>query len=215
MDELNKLKKIWDQSLEDRQIRPFDPQEIEGIIRKKSAGPVEKLKKSIRIEIGAIVLCIPLLIAIMFKLPETYFILNTSVLIIAFAASLVYFSASLRKVNRIWKNSQVNIRSSLESTLILFRYYRRAYIRLNLVLFPIGVFFGYVVGFGLGSDGQRIDHLLLQDFMPMLPAILLSLVLLAVLFIGFWFFLKFYVRKLYDVHINKLEIILRELLEND
>jgi hypothetical protein len=215
MDELNKLKKIWDRALDEKIQQPVDHGKIEEIIRKKSTGPVVKLKKSLRIEIGAILISIPLLIILMVELPYTYFMVNTSILIVVFVVALVYFFVNLRKVVKIWSNSQENIRRSLESTILLFRFYRRYYIRLNMILFPFGIYLGYVIGFGLGSDGKKITQLLLTEYMPLFPALMISILFFALLLLGFWYFLKFYVKKLYDVHIQKLEVILKELLENE
>lgn len=215
MDELNELKKIWDRALDEKIQQPVDHGRIEEIIRKKSSGPVDKLKKSLRIEIGAILISIPLLITLIFKLPYPYFMVNTSVLIVVFVFALIYFFINLHKVVKIWRNSQENIRKSLESTILLFRFYRKFYLRLNMILFPFGIYLGYVIGFGLGSDGKKITQLLLTEYMPFIPALLISLLLFALLMLGFWYFLKFYVKKLYDVHIQKLEVILKELLENE
>jgi hypothetical protein len=97
----------------------------------------------------------------------------------------------------------------------MFRFYRKFYIRLNMVLFPFGLYLGYVIGFGLGSDGRKVSQLILAEYMPMVLAIIVSVVFFGLLMLGFWYFLKFYVRKLYDVHLQKLEIILHELLENE
>jgi hypothetical protein len=106
MDELDKLKQIWDQAFDDENQKPVDHEMIEEIIRRKSTGPVVKLKRSLRIEIGAILVSIPLLIALMFRLPETYFVVNTTILLAVFAGSLIYFFYSLRNVVKIWRNNQ-------------------------------------------------------------------------------------------------------------
>jgi hypothetical protein len=215
MDELDKLKQIWDQAFDDENQKPVDHEMIEEIIRRKSTGPVVKLKRSLRIEIGAILVSIPLLIALMFRLPETYFVVNTTILLAVFAGSLIYFFYSLRNVVKIWRNNQQSLRQTIESTILMFRFYRKFYIRLNMVLFPFGLYLGYVIGFGLGSDGRKVSQLILAEYMPMVLAIIVSVVFFGLLMLGFWYFLKFYVRKLYDVHLQKLEIILHELLENE
>lgn len=183
------------------------------IISRKSSGPISKFKKSIRIEIGAIMIAIPILVFIMFKLPEPYYIFNTSVLILAFTGSLIYYFKNLRKLEKTWKESQQNLRQALESAIMLTKFFRKSYFRLNLILFPFGIYFGYIVGFGLGSGGQRVTSLPFFEPMPLFLAILVILVIILVLFGLFWLFLKFYVRKLYDVHIEKLEEIHKELTE--
>ncbi|TVQ86715.1 MAG: hypothetical protein EA393_11775 [Bacteroidetes bacterium] len=212
MDELNELKKIWNRSFE-KEPEAADRKRLLEIISRKSSGPIGKLKKSIRIEIGALIITIPLLIAILFELPEPYFIFNTSMLILAFSGSLIYYFKSLRKLEKTWKESQQNLRQALESTIMLTKFFRKSYFWLNVILFPFGIYFGYIVGFGLGSGGKRVTSLPVFEHMPLFIAILVILVFVMVLFGLFWLFLKYYVRKLYDVHIEKLEEIYKELME--
>ena len=214
MDEFNQLKKMWNRSYGQNPEGP-GREEIMRMLRAKSSGPADKLKRSLRIEIGAILMAIPLLVAIMFRMPEPYFIFNTGILILAFTGSLVYYYRNLRLLTNIWNKSQDNIRNSIESTLMLFRFFRKIYFWLNIVLFPFGVYFGYIIGFGLGSGGRKATFFDIPDSLPQLLVWLGGFLIVALLFGVFWLFLRFYVRKLYDVHIRKLEEILKELLENE
>lgn len=212
MDELNKLKKMWDSSFSEEPA-PANREQLHALMQSETSGPVDKLKKSLRIEIGAILIAIPLLVVIMFELQKTYFLINTGILILVFTGSLIYYFSNLRRLTRIWNQSQENIRASLESTVMLIRFFRNTYFWLNVILFPIGIYFGYIIGFGLGSGGEKISSLLLDDVFPVYLIILTGFIGLILLFVAFLFFLKFYMRKLYDVHIEKLEEILRELTE--
>ena len=212
MDELNELKKIWDRSFQQEPEAP-DREKLFELVKRRSSGPVGKLKKSIRLEIGAILVAVPLLVVIMFKLTEPYFLFNTGVLIVAFTGSLVYYFHNLRRLERIWHQSQENIHQSIKSTLMLVKFFRKVYYWLNLILFPFGVYFGYIIGFGLGSDGNRVTSLPLFENLPFVIAVSLIGVIVLLLFGLFYIFLKWYVKKLYDVHINKLEEIDHELSE--
>ncbi len=214
MDELSKLKQMWESSF-DGHHDTMDPEKLLEMIRNKSSGPVDKLKKSLYIEIGTILLVIPLLVVVMIKLPTLYFILNTSVLIVLFSAALMWYYYNLRKITTLWNQSQQNLRRSLESTLLLLHFFRKTYFYLNILLFPLGVYFGYVIGFGLGSGGEKVTSLLLLENVPYWTNVMLWIAA-GVLFFGlFLLFLRFYVRRLYDVHINKLYLIHRELIENE
>jgi len=214
MDELSKLKQMWNSSFQGGE-GSVDTNELMAIMRKKSSGPVEKLKRSLYLEIGTILLMIPLLIVVMFKLPQLYFILNTSVLLLLFIGALVYYYINLREVTELWNKSQDNLRQSLESTLVLFRFFRRTYYYLNIALFPVGIYFGFIIGFGLGSGGKKVSSLLFFEGLPFFVNVLIWLAAIAFLFGLFILFLKFYVKKLYDVHIHKLSNIHKELTENE
>lgn len=212
MDELNELKKIWDRSFEKEPETP-DREKLAELINRRSSGPVGKLKKSLRIEIGAILIAIPLLVAILFRLTEPYFLFNTGVLIAVFTGSLVYYFHNLRRIEKIWHHSQENIRQSIRSTLMLVKFFRKVYFWLNLILFPFGIYFGYIIGFGLGSDGRRVTSLPVFENLPFLIALSFIGLILVALFGLFFVFLKWYVKNLYDVHISKLEEIDHELTE--
>ncbi len=212
MDSINKFKKIWEQSVSEKE-RPFDKQELETILRNRSTGPVEKLKRSLIIEIVSLLLAIPVLVFIMIQTKEIYFMLNTGVLILLFFLSLIYYYFNYRSIVRIWRTKQDNILNSIQSTLQLVKFFRKTYFRLNLVLFPFAIYFGYVMGFGLGSGGEKMNGYVLFEQISPFFNIMIILVVLSVLFFLFYFFLRWYMKKLYDVHIENLEHVLDELKE--
>lgn len=214
MDELNELKKMWDSSFEE-QNSEMDKEKLLKIMQSKSSGPVDKLKKSLYLEIGTIILVLPFLVYIMFVLPDTYFVANTLALITLFVIVLVYYFVNLNKITRLWNRSQQNLRQSLQSTLALLRFFRKTYFYINIALFPLGIYFGYIIGFGLGSGGKKVTSLLFFESLPLYLNILLYLGIGAAAFGLFLLFLRFYVKKLYDVHITKLETNYAELTENE
>ncbi len=214
MDSIHKFKKIWQQSVADDE-KPFNKQELEMILRKKSSGPVEKLKRSLIIEIVSLLVAIPLLFSIMLHTKELYFLLNTGVLILLFFLSLVYYYFNYRRIVRIWQKKQDNILNSIQHTLQLVKFFRKTYFRLNLVLFPFAIYFGYVMGFGLGSGGEKINgYMIFEQFSPIYNILIIFLVL-GFLFSLFYIFLRWYMKKLYDVHIANLEHVLDELTEEE
>ncbi|MFW5687649.1 MAG: hypothetical protein ACOCXV_01865 [Bacteroidota bacterium] len=214
MDELKKLKKVWDTSFADPS-ESLNHEELLKIIRQKSSGPVDRLKKSLYLEIGTILVVLPLLVVVMIKLSQPYFILNTSILILLFISTLSYYYINLRKISRIWEEGQENLRSSIESTLALLKFFRKTYYYINIVLFPLGIYFGYILGFGLGSGGERVTSLLLFPSEPLFLNILVYITAGCIAFVLFLLLLRFWVRKLYDVHIKKLHQVYAELTEND
>lgn len=214
MDEFTKLKEMWNSSF-DNPKEAMDANELLKIMQKKSTGPVAKLKKSLYIEIGAILFVIPMLIVVMIQLPQVFYIMNTSILLALFIGVLIYYYIHLRKITVLWNQSQHNLRQSLESTLVLLRFFRKSYFILNIFLFPVGMYFGYIIGFGLGSDGKIASSNLA---IPGIPFYLNVLIWIGagLLIVGlFLLFLRFYVRTLYDVHIKKLQMIHKELTENE
>ncbi len=214
MDELKKLKQAWDNSFQEPP-KDFDNQSLRDILSRRPSDPVVKLRKSLYLEIGIILLVLPFLVIVMFWLPDPYFILNTLALIVLFVSALAWYWYNLREITLLWRSGQGNLRQSIESTLTLLRFFRKTYFYLNIVLFPLGVYFGYIIGFGLGSGGERITSLLFLENLSIALNILIYVAAGIVIFLGFLLILKLYVRKLYDVHIRKLESIYQELTKNE
>ncbi len=214
MDELKKLKQAWDNSFQEPP-KDFDNQSLRDILSRRPSDPVVKLRKSLYLEIGIILLVLPFLVIVMFWLPDPYFILNTLALIVLFVSALAWYWYNLREITLLWRSGQGNLRQSIESTLTLLRFFRKTYFYLNIVLFPLGVYFGYIIGFGLGSGGERITSLLFLENLSIALNILIYIAAGIVIFLGFLLILKLYVRKLYDVHIRKLESIYQELTKNE
>ena len=71
MDELDKIKKIFDSSIDGKIQQPADHLLIENIMRSKSTDPISRLKKNLLIEIWAGVLTVLVLIVLMVELPGT------------------------------------------------------------------------------------------------------------------------------------------------
>ncbi len=214
MDELNKLKQMWDSSFEEQSSK-MDKESLLKMMQKQSSGPVDKLKKSLYLEIGTIIVALPFLVYIMFVLPAPYFVLNTLAVIVLFLSVLVYYFVNLNKITRLWNQSQQNLRESLQSTIALLRFFRKTYFYISIALFPLGIYFGYIIGFGLGSGGKKASSLLFFSQLPLYLNIIIFVTLGLAAFGVFLLFLRFYVKKLYDVHITKLENIYAELTEND
>lgn len=215
MDELDKIKKIFDSSIEGKIQQPTDPLLIENIIRSKSTDPISRLKKNLLIEIWAGVLTILVLIVLMVELTGTYFTIKLGAMIAILLAFVGYYYVNLRKMTKIWRKSQENVKQSIISTILLFRFYRRYYIILSMVLFPLTIYFGYLIGYGIGSNGQQVAELLFHEILPPYVVLIVNLLLFGLIYGGFWHFLRLYVKRLYDAHIHKLEKILNELLENE
>jgi hypothetical protein len=214
MDEFTKLKEMWNSSF-DQPKDAMNTDELLKIMRKKSTGPVEKLKKSLYIEIGAILFVIPMLIVVMTRLPQLYYIVNTTILLILFTGVLIYYAINLRKLTTLWNENQQNLRQSLESMLVLLRFFRKTYFILNIFLFPVGMYFGYIIGFGLGSNGKIASSALMIADFPLYLNVLIWIGAGSLIIGLFLLFLRFYVKKLYDVHIKKLQTIHKELIENE
>lgn len=214
MDELNKLKKAWDNSFEGEEVF-FPSDSIREVISRKSSGTIDKLKRSLYLEIGTIILVLPLLVWVLFTLPQPYFLLNTSLLILLFVFILIYYTYNLKKVTAIWHGHQTNLRESLMATVAVFRFFRKTYFYLNIALFPLALYFGYVIGFGLGTGGERITELFYNPNISLLANIAIYIIVFAFIFGAFLLFLRFYMTKLYDVHIHKLNAVLEELMEHE
>lgn len=215
MDELDKLKKILDSAIEEKIQQPVDHQLIERIIRSKSADPIARLKKNLREEIWMGIALIFFLVVLMFILTEPYFRIKIWGLIAIMLAGIGDIYATMQKMSKIWHKNQESIKQSIISTLKLFRFFRKYGIILSTILGVVFLYFGFILGYGVGSDGQRITSMPFAEFLPFHIALIINLLLFGLICGSLWIFAKKHITKLYYSPIQKLEEILNELLENE
>lgn len=211
MDSFDKLKKIWDDTGGNDKSRSLTIDKLNNILSKRTKGPVEKLKASLKFEIGAVGITLPVILYALFHYNEPAFLAHTIILLCIFLLSMVYYMVNYRRIKKIWKESQDNIRDSVNSTLLLFNFFRRAYLWLNLLLFPFALYLGYMFGFGLGSGGRTDIQQIIKYIFSSSLSIIVSSIIFTVLYYLFYLFVKWFFNLQFGRHMHELRTILKEL----
>ncbi len=198
--ELDDLKNIW------KQNPPFphkNAEEIAAMLKSKSTSIIEKLKRNVWIElIFTDVVGIALLVYA-FTIPHGRIKWMIISILLVFFLYTFYFIKKLLLLNRFEQGK--DIKSSLEllaSQLTSYlSFYKKSYAILYPVYFIIGLLF---VAVEKGMDGFL--HSMSQ------PRSLVYLIVMSLVFLlsSTWF-VRWYLKKLYGNHVEKLKSLLREI----
>ena len=200
--EFDDLKQIWKQDLFQRK----GEEEIAAMIKGKSKSIISKLKRSAWMELIFTIVAGFVLLYFSFTMPngalKWYFIS----FLILFIGYIVYYVKKINLLNR-FDIGQENIKASIETLIndltTYLKFYKNSYTLLYPVYFLLMFLF---VAMERGMD--EFIHALSQ------PRTLVYLIFLASLFIAcsLWF-TKWYLKKLYGNHLEKLQALLKDLSE--
>lgn len=202
--ELDEFKTIIRQSTVNLWIGHIsDGKEIE--IRKQSGSIIEKIKKSLQLEMALAVFFFLLISWIIFRLPNLYlqiFALIMTVLCLCFT----FYIAQLYKKIIYYQSTTTSIKTNLEQVINILKQFTRLYFILTLVMVPVILL--SAISFGFASL-QAITKTPLNTYSAQQLTALFGLSLAWC--IATYFFTKWYIRKLYGNYLDSLKQQLREL----
>jgi hypothetical protein len=204
--ELDNLKTIWKEQEIPAGDDQHDTEMLASLLQERSRGPIERMRRNLRIEsLLMVVTYIPTIIA--------YFTLFHGRLwgiSLVFAVILVFYGVYYYLKFRLLKKMQCvtcEVRSNLARQVdILGKYIRFYYWSSTLVLF-----IAMVLAYEVLQYSYREVHPRWNPVWWFQPAFLL--VLLVLFAVGSWYFNRKYVNKLYGRHIKKLKQLLLEMDE--
>lgn len=199
--ELDELKNIWK---EKTKYQPKDETQIALMLKGNSKSLVDKLKRSVWFELLFTLAAGIALLLYALSLPSGSLKWTSVSILVIFVAYTFYYVKKLLLLNRFKPaddNLKVNLENLIRSLTSYLNFYQRSYTLLYPVYFCLGLLFG---GIELGSDKffQRVTE----------PRIIGFLILTAALFffLSTWF-TRWYLRKLYGNHLDKLKAVLGDL----
>ena len=199
--ELESLKEIWNKPLPSE--KEVSGEEIRQILRRQSKSAIGKMKRNLMIELALMVLIYVYAVIRYDKLmPELqWFIIGIEIIY------LVYFGIKYRLLSRMEQPAS-EVRSSLQKQLNTLENLLHFYLWSGLLLIPIAALGSFWIGYTYSNpvEFSRDNSLLLITSFVILVASLL-------ICIPIFFFTKWYIRKLYGRHIEKLKNMMNELSE--
>lgn len=201
--ELESLKAIWNESaLADRDVSGADLQKM---LRRQSGSAIAKMKRNLKMELAAMVVLYGYLF---FRYANTMSGMLWLLLGIE-AFYLVYFGVKYRLLHRMECPACV-VRSNLQQQLKALGRLLRFYLWSGIVLIPFAVLSSFWIGYSYSSPTDFPQD---AYFLPLVSFALLGLSLL--LCVPLYFFTKWYIRKLYGRHIDKLKSMIQDLNEEE
>ena len=209
--ELDSLKYVW-RTLESGPAPDKSPEDIRALLRQRSKGPVEKMRRNVKGEL--------LLILATYTPTIVFYFLGFDgklsgigwLFVLLLAILAVYF---YRK-DQILKTMQCtgcSLRSSLQQQVNTLKKYTRFYIRAGTLMIPVMIVLSWLIIRGNFPPVPGADLFYRLSGSPWWQRPLTWMIVLIPLTIGVYFLNAWYVGRLYGRHIRKLQDLLREMEE--
>lgn len=210
MIELERLKNIWSSNIEDDiGKQTIEQEKIRALLSKKSTSIIDKLRKNLLGEIIMFCVCLVLVACVPIYLQTKEVVLICALIIaLIFIPYLIYYLKKYNELKRFFSYNQ-NIKSNLQLLISQLEKYLNIYFWGSLLLTPIS---GFLLGFAILYEMKALGFLIYFDaFSSANLSLILSFALLLTLLS--YPLMKWYIRKLYGQHLEKLKDCLRELEE--
>jgi|GEM_PF-1595186 len=206
--ELDELKNIWSDNIEnDIQNQAIEKSKIQEMLKRKSSSIIEKLRRSLLLEIALFSICLVLIAAvpIYFQNKEVT-LLCLAVIVFMFIPYFVYYYKKYKELAHFSSYHQ-DVKTNLKLLITQLEKYLNIYFWGSLLLTPISGFFS---GFAVLYELKALGHLLYFDiFNAATLAIIMSFALLLTLIS--YPIMKWYIKKLYGRYLDNLRDCLNEL----
>ncbi len=205
--ELDQLKQMWGEIATDKNVS--SDEEIQAMLRKKSKSPIAKMKRNLFIEMIVVVVLYGVTIA-------DYFIRYKGAMLsiawIMLATFFLYMFYYIRKRKLLYEMECISceVKSNLQLQLRTLVKYIRLYLIIGTLLFPVIMIIMSVVLFFYSVEMQE-----LPKQTPFLSFLAVVSIIALLLTIPLYFLNKWYVRKLYGQHADKLKAIVNEMSEEE
>ncbi len=207
--ELDQLKEMWG-DVGSKEKGP-SADELQALLQKKSKSPIAKMKRNLLIEL--------LLIVVIYVFTVTYYFLNYSGgmlsaawMLMAIGVFYVFYYLRKRKLLNRMECVSCEIKSNLKMQLVTLEKYVRFYMISGTLLVPVTFIATGLIVFLYSPEAAAVPSL---HSTGALAAITAVLIVIAIVFtIPMYFLNKWYVRKLYGQHIDRLKKIVDEMNED-
>jgi len=210
MIELDDLKNIWSSNIEnDIGKQSVEQEKIRTLLKNKSTNIIDKVRTNLLREIIMFCVCLLLVACVpVYLQTKEVFILCAIIVVVIFIPYLIYYLKKYRELKRFFSYNE-NMKHSLQLLIQQLEKYLSIYFWGSLLLTPVS---GFLLCFVILYEMKALGFLLYFDVyssatlsMILSFALLLTLVSYPVM--------KWYIRKLYGQHLEKLKDCLKELEE--
>jgi MFS family permease len=209
--ELDELKSLLNQKLTTAHSgRSTD--DIAHLLTRKTSSVIDKLKRSLWIEI---ISCIVIIlgfgyigIAGSYRSLRIYFSVF-AILAIVFLFIVIYL---LRKTQALSATS-LPVKSNLQMIVSIIEAFMKRYFQFTIGLIPVCVIFSFLLGYNEPMSIPEVDKVTSSLFTHLWQMLLFLGLYIVALSIGIYYFTKWYLRKLYGRYVAQLKECIAELEE--
>ena len=188
------------------------PEDIAILLTHKTSSIIEKLIKSLRIEI---ISCIIVVIAFGYigiagnnQSLRVYFSVF-ALLSVAFLVLLIYL---LRRISGL-SNTTLPVKGNLQMIVNIIEEFARRYFQFTMALIPVCFIFAFLVGINGPKSIPQLDRFAQGLFSHTWQIIVFIAMYMAFLSVGIYYFTRWYLKKLYGKYLVRLKECIAELTE--
>ena len=187
-------------------------EDIAALLTKKTVSVIDKLKRSLWIEIICCIVVIAGFTYLGVAGPYNSFHLYFSVfaiLSIVFLGIIIYL---LHRTNQL-SATALPVKSNLQTIVILIEEFTKRYFQFTMALIPVCFVFAFLLGYNEPEHIPTVDSFANKHFTALWQVIIFAVVYIALLSFGIYYFTKWYIRKLYGRILDRLKECIKELGE--
>ncbi|MFY7841025.1 MAG: hypothetical protein ACOVP7_12160 [Lacibacter sp.] len=207
--ELDQLKEMWG-AVENKQTQTSE-EELQLMLQKKSKSPIAKMKRNLTIEMWVVVV-LYLWIIIDYIVSFKGLILMIPLLFFVIGAGFFVYYVRKRKLLQQMECVTCEVKSNLQLQLKILEKYIRFYLLAGTALVPITIIFMCTIMFFYAPEVQQVRA---KQPLPFVYFLLAIGIFSIVITVPVYFLNKWYVRKLYGQHAEKLKQIVNEMNEEE
>ncbi len=213
--EFDELKNIWKKSFDGEEGRKLTDEEIQNRLKLKNRteSVIGKIKRSYMFEILTFIVFMPIMYNFIFKIPASNIRTILFVFLTVFFGLLFYYLlrkyTDVRKVALLDDQIILTLKKGIKSIDRYINFNKSGFAK--LIIFPLGVLAGLVLGLMVGSESGDI-----QTILELPRNTLIFLIIFLVVIYGVYLLVanRTY-QALYGKHLNELKKCLQELEESE
>lgn len=207
--ELDQLKEMWG-TVEEKQTQTSE-EELQLMLQKKSKSPIAKMKRNLTVEMWVLIV---LYSWIIYDYVRQFKGLILAIPLLLFVVGLLYIVYFIRKRTLLKQMECVTceVKSNLQQQVTILEKYIRFYMLSGTILFPLTVIFISSVMFFSSPEIQQVR---VKEPLPFAYFFLAITIISVLITVPIYFLNKWYLRKLYGQHAEKLKQIINEMNEEE
>lgn len=179
--------------------------ELSGYMRGQAQSFVDKIKRNLKLEILFAGLFLIFDCGMLVFFNDIFYLRLFTFLLLIFCICFIYYVAKLLRYIQVQYKSDTNVKEQLAQYIHIISGFTRLYFQLTMVMVPLILLIAFIAGY--------LDRAQSANFIMLFSsqAIWVYLSLSVIWSFMMYFFTRWYIKKLYGNHLNKLKEQLSEL----